>query len=499
MTSLFRCILSFTDYLNRKLESSTFMADQNKQHIDNFLASLSFDSQGSDPDYQSETISYPIGSFGWDKNGRSVNFESSEIKVWFKPVDQFSIESLLGIINSNLRRKGHLQKRGISLSVLGMYLMLRGSNTESGYFYEILDNVIKSSVTFYYIFPKFENLSGDKFKSINLGKYYFGKLNTYKLGQQSRRAKSDYFERYERELLNRMAIERTFENITLVNWWAYREKRKTEIFLVPKTSKIFGELSENYFDHISVALYDEFLRQLTDEQDLTTSLGGSYIDEKDLISFPLIDRLAIFHDVDGTQENGFVKSLKNSGFVLNMGGIDTLLPKTQNTLKNEFYFTEFTTHQLHQTLKSFSRFVAKAKRYRDDGYLEEAFLHFIIPLDMLFGKESSSTDSVSRRVSVLTYNKSSLTFTEQTKKIRNLYSERSKYVHEGRTPQEQSLREAEAICEEVILCLLRLQKDKTRLEKLIIDDWKKDIDVVAALLESNREPDVDLLTACGIV
>jgi hypothetical protein len=474
------------------------MIAQEQQPLQQFLEHLSLDVPAKSSDFESEVICYPNQAIGVDNNQNPIVVNNPGVRVFFRPVGGFTLDALLGIMDSRLKRSRHLRGKGIALSILGMYLILRGNRTDVDYFYEMMENIITTDATFYYVFPKFDNRIAINFTSFSLGNYKFGKLNTYQIGKNSRMAGSDYFDRYEKELRNRLAIEKRFEEVTLINWWKYREMRKTELFLISKNKILFEELSENYFDQLSLALFEVFLKEIEEEQYLTASLGNYYINQKDLLLFPYIDRVVIFHDVDGKQENGFVKPLKTAGYLFDLGAIDSSLPATKEQLKNQFDFVEFSDCEVHQTLKSFARFVAKAKQYKWSGQLDEAFLHFIIPLDMVFGKKGLSVDSVSKRVAALTYINMTVSFKEQVRKIKDLYDERSAYVHKGKSPNVKMLADAEAICHECILCLLRLQKDKNRRNGFLTEKWISSIDLIIAILETDSEPSNELLIKCGV-
>jgi len=469
--------------------------------LEPFLASLTLQTPPHAPDYDLEVIVHAGQATGVDKSGRAINEATPELRVWYKSVGGFGINSLLSIVESNLRKKHHSSNKRIALAVIGLYLILRQPNEFSAnFFFDVLENTVAASATLYYIFPRFMYVGkGTKVSPFQFGPYSFGELDLAQLKRLCKKAKSDYYNRYEAHLQRRFAIQREFPEVIVINWWPYREQRTIAFSMVAPLAKLFNELVENYFDQLNHALFGRFFGGIFEEQYLTVAIGDTYLDEKPLEMLPLTDRIAIFQNTDGKHENGFVKPLGSAGYALDFAAVDTHLPKALDYLQSEFNFVQLADCQIHQTIKTFAQFVSKAKKHKWSGYLDDAFLHFIIALDVVFGETEQSTDSVSRRVAVLTYQKSMVDYKEQVKRIRKLYGERSKYVHEGKSVGKESLDMAEAICNEVLLCLLRLQKDEQQRAEISIENWIKHVDLVAATLEADRIPNHDLLTECGVL
>ena len=76
------------------------------------------------------------------------------------------------------------------------------------------------------------------------------------------------------------------------------------------------------------------------------------------------------------------------------------------------------------------------------------------------------------RTSVLTHKQFNNTYHQQKEKIKKLYKSRSKYVHEGKSVEENELNEIVEIVDEIFKCLMRLQNNKDAKEIAIrIPEW----------------------------
>jgi len=77
---------------------------------------------------------------------------------------------------------------------------------------------------------------------------------------------------------------------------------------------------------------------------------------------------------------------------VDLGGGHLGIPFTEQYVRKHFNLENFQTAEIHQSLRAFYHFLAKAVRHDDEGRQGEAFLHYIIALDLLLG------DTVNRRL-----------------------------------------------------------------------------------------------------
>ena len=78
-------------------------------------------------------------------------------------------------------------------------------------------------------------------------------------------------------------------------------------------------------------------------------------------------------------------------------------------------------------------------------------------------------------------------FHQQKEKIKKLYKSRSKYVHEGKSVEENELNEIVEIVDEIFKCLMRLQNIKDAKEKKFREKWIKELDFLASAAEADRD------------
>lgn len=465
-----------------------------------FLANISLKKPIQAQEYLSEIVN-PFGrTTGVDSEGNPINGIKPEIRIWHKEIDDFTFNSLIGVVESRIKKHGHTTNHDIASAIIGLFLNLhpKENYTEES-LYKVLDSITTSSVKLYFVLPKLKPWRfPSELSQFTFGPYSFGKMKLSDLRRECNNAKSDYFVRYERTLKDRLSITREFSRVSLIDWSPFQEERKFALKLFKDLEEQYVNMMNNYFEQMNYVLFDQFFRGIGEEQQISMVYGDTYLDERTLELVPGTNRIAVFRNVDGGGEYGFVQDIVNRDYVLEIAGIDRRLPETLSKLQDEFNLTEIGPSMIHQTLKSFSSFISKAKIRQWDGNLDEAFLHFMISLDLLLGGSDRLSESVSRRVAVLIGPNSQEGFSNQTQVMRRLYRERSKYVHEGVSPQENSLSEIEEICKGVLLCILHLQKDEDTRAGIDVSEWITNIDLIGATLEAGREPERELLESCGI-
>ena len=141
-----------------------------------------------------------------------------------------------------------------------------------------------------------------------------------------------------------------------------------------------------------------------------------------------------------------------------MGGFDTKIPRVINSLRGEYGFTTFKDNDVHHSLRTFALFLSKARRHELDGRIGEAFLHYVIALDLLFGEQESATCSVTKRAAVVVSRALGMTLPATLKLMNRLYGVRSKYVHRGIEMPSEEVRTVARVCTEVLFALLRFQQ-----------------------------------------
>ena len=114
------------------------------------------------------------------------------------------------------------------------------------------------------------------------------------------------------------------------------------------------------------------------------------------------------------------------------------------------------------------------------------------------GEKDTSNKSITERAAVLVFKALSNNYEDQKKIIRKIYDMRSKYVHMGEQTNPRYREYIEDICHQVLLCLLKLQKNTDNHCPGFIKKWLKNIDYVSKALEANKKIPDDELEEIGI-
>jgi len=155
---------------------------------------------------------------------------------------------------------------------------------------------------------------------------------------------------------------------------------------------------------------------------------------------------------------------------------------------------------MDSTVANYCRFLRRARRHIETGHRDEAFLHFVIALDLLFGLDGNSAESVSRRSAMVVYRALGNSLFEQHALIKRLYDARSKYVHEGTPPSAAQLNAIAGVCREVLWALLRTQQEsmKGTTRAARSEEWLRHLDYLFAAIEAGKPPSESEFSEAGI-
>jgi hypothetical protein len=174
---------------------------------------------------------------------------------------------------------------------------------------------------------------------------------------------------------------------------------------------------------------------------------------------------------------------------------DKRVAAAREELKTTYGFERFSADEVHQTLRLFMLFLARAKRHAAEERTSESFLHFIIALDLLFGDVEEIGKTVAKRVAAATFGEFGKDYEKVKRRVTTLYGLRSKYVHRGNELNDTNQRDAEEICGKVLRTFLRFQMRPESRRPDAVSLWLRNIDVIAAKIEAGVEPsDAELVT-----
>jgi len=184
---------------------------------------------------------------------------------------------------------------------------------------------------------------------------------------------------------------------------------------------------------------------------------------------------------------------------VNLAKSDTRVPAALQELQERYAFDSFGSDELDLTLKSYVRMLARARQHTFDGMRDEAVLHLVIALDLLFGERDASTRNVSTRASAACTAAQIMLYPESVRRIGRLYDARSRYVHAGEPFPDEAIAVAEETCAAVLRVLLRLHR-RASVEQgsISIASWLAALDFVKAAAAASVEVEPEFLETWGL-
>jgi hypothetical protein len=388
--------------------------------------------------------------------------------LWYKDIDNFSISSFRKLLKKafDLNKMRYSEELGDSF--LHLYSYFKIVPDPVSMLEEIFSHIQNVSLCQYFLIPA--KIAVD-FKGFKFGEFTFGELDERKLAYRCERATSDYFKRYQNQLKNKISIEREFQTVPIIVWQS--------LVGTHQLASSFSEALLIYFEKLSDLMFQDFWISFSEQQSLQVSLGIPYINVEKLMRQLSAEKVTIFSNIDAFSRSiGYVvpmaQALDYISFPYLLGDE---IKKKELELLSKYKFIEFTSSEIHKTMQSFSKFIAKAYIHLHEGRINEAFLHFVIALDLLFGDKGENTQTVSKRAAVLTYLTFDVSFEEQKKILLKIYDLRSRYVHSGINVEPSFLKSLMGICRIILEALFDLQAQQPeRFE--IFTKWLKKLDYV---------------------
>ena len=288
-----------------------------------------------------------------------------------------------------------------------------------------------------------------------------------------------------------IALERTPFFTKIIDWdkvpgfYGFFEKWGEEITI---------RVLDNYYNAVFGDHLDEIPHLIKERLLILESGALVYVDIKSFINKLLSKQIGLFQWQTSRKPRSWAL-LRVPRFEMNFGPPE-LFSDCEEWLGKKLGFKELSDEkQLDRSIKSYCTFLQRAHTHRHSGRTDEAFLHFIFAIDLLFGTERRSTKSICLRVSTLVYRQLENDFKEQVNIVKRLYDRRSKYVHKGKSADKNDIEEAEKVCIEVLWCLLAVSGSGK------VDDlssWLKQLDFVSGGIEASKSISDSDIQSLGI-
>ena len=150
---------------------------------------------------------------------------------------------------------------------------------------------------------------------------------------------------------------------------------------------------------------------------------------------------------------------------------------------------------IDSSISTFLSLIYKGYTHTENGLLNDAYIFYIIALDLLFGGETDNNRNIQYRCAVICMydTKIASSYVEAKKKIGNLYNQRSRFIHQGKSVSGNDLKECKNVCNAVSRILFSFRADLIRMENIessdnLLDKWRKDLDLISAFHEAKRDP-----------
>ncbi len=263
--------------------------------------------------------------------------------------------------------------------------------------------------------------------------------------------------------------------------------------------KKWGELmaKASILDSYYQSLYRHHLREIPTivrrHLQIYESAGMMSVDIDELLATPFSQNVGLFSWKRRGEQRGWAL-MGFPGFQLNYPPAN-LASECEDWITSDLNYTKGTEYALKPSIDSYCDFLLRAQKHYESGRLDDAFLHFMISLDLLLGEENNSADSVSTRVAILVHRQFDQPREKLVAEVKALYRQRSKYVHDGQQIDSQSVESIDRICCEVLWTVLAAAGANRSID---LDSWLKQIEYIGASLEVAKDIDQSVFTLAGI-
>lgn len=447
-----------------------------------------------------EVVTSTQPSPGDFESSRPVSVLHTEpVDIWYRTDAGIAFDSLLRKLSTELRARQHESSSTVVLALVAAFTSVkRLSANPVKQLNALLDCVTSTEVTqvaalpgeapadYRALFPSFE----------------IGRLNWDRLARLCERAGSDFHKRHGERLRASFGVERSRFVTGAVDWPSFGSRhlsRGAQEGIGPGSPTY--SLIDAYYNTLARQLNGSFWDALLAEQHLLLAAGAPYVDERVLRNLPLLQFVTIFYwQSKRTPAHGWVCPSVAAQLHIDLARSDQRIREVRERLRLEFAIEALDADALHPSVFAYARFLSRARRHALDRRSEEAFVHYVIALDLLLGSTEASSKSVSERVAVIVFQEFGMPFDGAVRQMRTLYDVRSKYVHEGRHVEAERVEDVTRIATSVLFALLRFLARRGGSKVIDLgDSWHRELDLYIASLNAGRDVTSLDWAAVGVV
>lgn len=410
-------------------------------------------------------------------------------RLWYPKVSKISYEALIQKISKELYRVNHLFNGEVAKSILSLYCSINRSRENA---IEILNNLFSCIRTVkidqYCVLPV--PLTHISFNNLEVKGFFLGRCDAEKIRYDINHIGCNFGENYYESFIDKLCLEKKGMHGKCIDkdalyglYTGIEETNHTYKFL------------EKYYIVLCDAYWEEFKKELLNVQHMQIAYSGHFIHEN-ICNINGSRKLTILSNMNGVRRNGWCCPNQPS-MEINLGKIDEMLPQFEAELKSKYDFDDYTDSKHSSLLKNYVLYVSKAKRHGLQKDWNEAFIHYIIAFELVFGDRISIQDKIAKRVAILSHRYCELSFDAQVKKIKELYAMRSRFIHDGEpiNNSEDRLEELGNIAHAVLIGMLNIfQQEKDN------DDinWIPNIDLCIAKSDAGKTLEKDDYINIGV-
>lgn len=462
--------------------------------FDTFISSLTNRQEYASEEHQRHSISTMAGR---DESGRY--FDESQLNIWYLPVGEFTWDSFVKRLSRELNERGCATNEAICFSVIDLFCYYaRAMGLQNTTIFNAFLNYI-APVELNQIAILSKQFTQQSW-NFEIGSFVVGEIDLSKIKSYSRRAGSDYYERYRNEIKERIAVQRKAISIKALDVYRiYGDTQSVDLSLdVVNNGKYYWSIWM-YFEHIGIFHRMQFFELLIREQDLMYALEEIRL-HPDGLHYAEMLFLSAFISFNRDKKTGWITPIGTSPKITirTVDNFSQRIANFNNWLSVQVGKPELNKNAIFYSLEAFVRFVNKGHEFKEEGKHNEAFLHYVIALDLMFGERESLSSSIAKRVAVICYKTLDMSYVDALKRIKEIYNDRSKYVHEGKNVKENLLPSLIAVCQSIVRVLIKLSAMNYD-DTIFPANWFKQLDLAAASLEAEADLGVDFYRGIGLM
>lgn len=411
--------------------------------------------------------------------------------IWIKyPIAGLAVDSAVGIVDRSLRKAGLDSDSDIAKIFIGLIVgaMVPGRSAID-FANQVLGQVVDAELWQVVVLP----VGAEEDYSVKIGRFYIGPFDPSQLLYWAKRGGSRFAFDLNR-LTSKVSLHRERFTTRVVPWMNLRDGfgRIQRKFGLPTASAVFVD---EYFQSVFKYHLEQVPERLQRETAILEAGSLLAINERSFLNEMFATTIGLFSWRFAGKMNTWALMSSKSGIRLNLPPA-AIFKSCNEWLASELGFEGLSSDKpLDRAIESYCEFLQRAVRHSERGAWDEAFLHFIIALDLLLGLGEKTTQTLAERAALLVCRQLGKGFEEQVKAIRQLYGKRSKYVHEGMHVDEGDLAAIESITRELLWCLLVVSGANVFTD---VDALLNQVDFLISAIRANRAVSEDDLESVGV-